>query len=73
MANELLFRIGITIELFMSVGLTVLGVSLYIILKRVNKDVALLALALKLVETAILAVIVLPHLLPCRFWVEKHI
>ncbi|WP_406661635.1 DUF4386 domain-containing protein [Methanolobus sp. ZRKC3] len=59
MANELLFRLGIAIELFMSVGLIVLALALYIILKPVNKDLALLALSLKLAEAVIVAVIVL--------------
>ena len=59
MANELLFRIGITIELFMSVGLIALALALYIILKPVNKNLAMLALFLKLVEATIMAVTVL--------------
>jgi len=59
MANELLFRIGITIELIMSVGLIVLALALYIILKPVNKNLALLALLWKLAEAIIVAVIVL--------------
>ena len=57
--NEFLFRMGITIELFMAVGLIVLAWALYIILKPVNKNFALLALILKLVEAAIAAAIVL--------------
>ncbi|MFC1509369.1 DUF4386 domain-containing protein [Candidatus Omnitrophota bacterium] len=59
MANELLFRIGITIELIMSVGLIVLGLALYIILEPVNKNIALLALLWKLVEATIAGAIVL--------------
>ena len=59
LANELLFRLGLTIELFMSVGLIVLALVLYTILKPVNKDLALLALSLKLAEAIIVAVIVL--------------
>jgi hypothetical protein len=59
MANELLFRIGISIELIMSVGLIVLGLALYIILKSVNKHLALLALLWKLAEAILAAVIVL--------------
>ncbi|MFC1481321.1 DUF4386 domain-containing protein [Candidatus Neomarinimicrobiota bacterium] len=59
MANELLFRFGITIELFMAVSLIVLALALYIILKPVNKNLALLALLLKLTEAAIVAAIVL--------------
>lgn len=59
MANEFVFRMGITIELFMSVGLVVLGLALYIILKSINKNLALLALLLKLIEATIMAVTVL--------------
>ncbi|MBE9509816.1 MAG: DUF4386 domain-containing protein [Bacteroidetes bacterium] len=59
MDNELLFRIGITIELIMSLGLIVLAVALYTILKTVNRNLALLALFLKLVEATLMAVTVL--------------
>lgn len=58
-ANELLFRIGISIELVMSIGLVVLGVALYSLLKSINKTLAQFALALKLVEAAIAVVITL--------------
>jgi hypothetical protein len=57
MVNDLLFRIGISIELIMSIGLVVLGVTLYIILKSVNKSLALLALSWKLIEAGIVAII----------------
>lgn len=63
MANDLLFRIGITIELIMSAGLVVLAASLYTILKTVNKSLALLGISLKLVEAAIVAIIVLVSLI----------
>jgi hypothetical protein len=59
MANELLFRFGITIELFMSIGLIVLALVLYIMLKSVNKNLAMLALLIKLVEATLMAVTVL--------------
>ncbi len=59
MANEFQFRIGITIELIMSIGLIVLGMALYIVLKPVNKNLALFALLLKLVEATIAAAVVL--------------
>ncbi|MFC1524275.1 DUF4386 domain-containing protein [Thermodesulfobacteriota bacterium] len=59
MANELQFRTGLTIELIMAVGLVVLALALYIILKPVNRNLALLALLWKLVEATIAAVIVL--------------
>jgi hypothetical protein len=59
MANESLFRIGITIELIMAVGLVVLGMALYTLFKTVNKSLALLALCWKLVESSLAAIIVL--------------
>jgi len=58
-ANQLQFRLGITIELIMSAGLIVLGLALYAILKRANRNLALLALLWKLAEAAIAAAIVL--------------
>lgn len=57
--NEFVFRMGITIELFMSVGLIILGLALYVILKPVNKNFALFALLLKLIEATLMAVTVL--------------
>ena len=57
--NQFLFRIGISIELFMSVGLIILGLALYIILKPINKNYALLALLLKLAEATLMAITVL--------------
>lgn len=57
--SELLFRLGMTIELLMPVGLVILGWTLYRILKPENRNLALLALLLKLVEATISAVIVL--------------
>ncbi len=59
MANELLFRIGITNELIFAISGIVLAASLYIILKPVNRNIALLAFVLKLAESVISAVIVL--------------
>jgi len=58
-SNGLMFRTGITIELIMSVGLVILAVTLYLILKSINKNLALLALSLKLIEAAIAVVITL--------------
>jgi len=63
MANVFQFRIGITVELIMSVGLVILGLSLYIVLKAVDKNLAILALLLKLVEATIAAAIVLVSLI----------
>lgn len=46
-ANEFLFRVGITSELILYVTVIILSVSLYLILKSVNRHLALLALAFR--------------------------
>ena len=70
MTNELLFRIGITIELIMSVGLIVLALALYIILKPVNRNLALLGLLWKLAEAVVVAVIVLVSFVALQILIE---
>lgn len=57
--NEVIFRLGITIELFLSIGLVILGLALYSILKSADKNLAMLGLFLKLIEAALMAVTVL--------------
>jgi len=59
LANQMLFRIGITIELFLAFCLTVLALLLYTILKSINKNLALLALLLKFLEAAVVVAVVL--------------
>ena len=59
LANTWLFRVGITNELILSVCAILLALALYIILKPVNKHLALLALYLKLTEGVLSAVIAL--------------
>jgi len=59
MADTFLFRLGISVELLMAIGLVVLGLALYVVLKSVNKHLALLALVLKLVEATLMGVTVL--------------
>lgn len=61
LANEFLFRIGIINELIISTVAVILALALYIILKPVNKNLALLALFLKLIESTLWAVIALGH------------
>lgn len=63
LANATMFRIGITLELIMSVFLVVLAVTMFYILKNVNKVLATLALSWKLVETSLAVVITLGSLL----------
>ena len=53
MAKELLFRIGLADELIFSIAGMVLAWALYIILKPVNKNLALLALCWKLMDAVI--------------------
>jgi hypothetical protein len=56
-ANELLFRVGVVIEIILFVLVILLSVLLYIILKNVNKDLALMALFLRFGEAIIGGVI----------------
>jgi hypothetical protein len=58
-ANDLLFRIGITNQLITSVIAIVLSLALFMMLKHVSKNLALLALFLKLTEAILIAVIAL--------------
>ena len=59
MANELLFRIGLAVDLFMFAGVVLLSLALYIILKTVNKNLALLALLWRMTEAVLGGVTVL--------------
>ena len=61
LANQLLFRINIMNGLITSAIAVVLALALYIILKSVNRNFALLALFLKLIESILFAVIALGH------------
>jgi hypothetical protein len=57
--NDLLFRIGIANQLLTSVIAIALSLALYAMLKHINKNLALLALILKLTEAILIAVIAL--------------
>jgi len=71
LANELLFGAGIMNELITSVILAVLAMALYFILKPVNKNFALLALSLKLIEAILWAVIALGHFIALMILKEQ--
>jgi len=58
-ANELLFRIGIIAELIKAALAIVFALTLYILLKSAGKNLALLALFLKMTEGILLAVVAL--------------
>jgi hypothetical protein len=65
MANELLFRIGVVSEIIMFLLVVILSLALYVILKTVNKNLALAALLFRFGETIIGAVVtVLSGLIP---------
>ena len=66
-ARETLFRLGLSVELFMAVSLVVLGLALYVITKPVNKSVALLALLLKLLEAMMVSTAVLVSFIALQF------
>ncbi len=53
MANELLFRIGIVCALVMYAGVLVLSAALYVVLEKVNRNLALLALLLRSAEAIV--------------------
>lgn len=72
-ANESLFRIGISIELFMSLALLVLGWALYRLLKPVNRNLALLGLLIKLVEATLMAVTVLIPFIALQIETPEHL
>lgn len=59
MSNEMLFRMGISNELILAVSAIVLAMALYVTLKPVNKNLALLALLWKSAEGIIIAGIAL--------------
>ena len=67
MANTFLFRLGVSVELLMAAGLVVLGLALYVLLKSINKNLALLALVLKLVEATMMTVTVLLPFIALEF------
>ena len=58
-ASERLFRISTVIHLITFASDAMVGVALYVILKRINRGLALLAAAWRLADCAILAVIML--------------
>ncbi|MBI1748875.1 MAG: DUF4386 domain-containing protein [Acidobacteria bacterium] len=62
MAHELLFRLGIASSLIIVVSDVALIAALYVILKRVNKNLAVFAAFLRLMQTAVYAVTTLNYL-----------
>lgn len=63
MANDLRFRIGIAATLIMYASVVVLSVALYVTLKTVDRNLALLAMLLRLAEAVVGCVTVFTSLL----------
>jgi hypothetical protein len=57
LANEKLFRLGLLSEFILSIGLILLGYSLYVILRNVNAFFSKIALLLKTTEATIMAAV----------------
>jgi hypothetical protein len=63
-ASQLLFRAGIISDLLMTTSYLLMGLTFYILLKHVNKNVALAMLSLNIVGVAILALNLLNQFAP---------
>lgn len=61
MTNEFLFRMSIINELITSIFIVILAVALYVILKPINKNIALFAFSLKLIEAILWVFLALSH------------
>lgn len=57
--NQALFSFGIISELALAIGLIILAYGLYLLLRNVNENIALIAFILKCVEAALMAVVTL--------------
>ena len=57
MTNEKVFRLGVLSEFILSLGLIILGYSLYVILKSVNIFLSGIALFLKITEATLMATV----------------
>ena len=73
MVKEFIFRLGLTVELFMSVSLLLLGWALYRLLKPINHSLSLLALLLKSVEATLMAVTVLIPFIALQTYSSEHV
>lgn len=70
-ANEQVFRFGLLSEFILSIGLILLGYSLYVILKKTNPFFSKLALLLKTTEATLMAVVSLLSFLALQILVSN--
>lgn len=66
MTSERLYRAGVALDLATVAGVVVLVWALYVLLRPVNRDLALLAVMFRLIENAVLAVMVVTLTLALR-------
>lgn len=71
-ASEQLFRLGLAADLLTFAGDVVLAVGMYLILRSVNRGLAMLGAAWRLVETAIVAVMALNTFDVLRLMSDKN-
>ncbi len=71
--NKSLFRLGILSELILTIGLIILGYSLYMLVRHVNKTFARFAFILKLVEATIMTVVTLISFLALQLLLSSDI
>lgn len=67
LADKTVFRIGIINEVLSAVIIVFLSIALYLILKSINKNLALVALVLKLIDAFLTLVIAFAHLISLQF------
>jgi hypothetical protein len=71
-ASQRLFRLGVVSDLITFLGDAVLVWALYVVLNRVNRNVAILATIFRVIECAILGVVTLNDFLVLRFVSGVH-
>ena len=67
MANETSFRVGVASMLFTTLGVMVLIWAFYILLKPVNRELALLALLFRIGEAVILCIVPIQQLVTLKY------
>jgi hypothetical protein len=70
--NQGVFSFGIISELFLAIGLVVLGYSLYLMVRQVNKRVAFFAFIIKCIEATLMAVVTLISFLAFLILMNSH-
>ena len=72
LANEKMFRFGLLSEFILSIGLILLGYSLYVVLRQNNAFLSRLALILKTAEATLMAVVTLLSFLALQILLSNN-